>query len=406
MTTAFPFVLAVQFLTALADNALVFAAIALLKSQGAAAWQIPVLQQSFVVAFIVLAPFVGHLADAWPKGRVMVFSNAVKSLGCLFIFADIPLLVGYACVGVGAAIYSPAKYGILSEIFPAERLVWANGWMEGITVAATILGAVGGGALASQPNAEFILAALHDWNFGVGLLPAPVLAIATTACCYAAAAVASHFLPATPNGRRLPRASAGSQAREFWNSLITLWNDAAGRLSIIVTSLLWGVGTALRFVILAWSATILQFSLERGAQLTALVVIGIAIGATWAGHRVPLSRAVRVLNVGLALGAAVTAMALVTDWRAALPLLILIGALGGYLLVPMNALLQHRGHLLVGAGHSIALQNAGENISILLMLGAYALIARLDVPETATVTLLGLCIVALSAHFSWRHRRA
>jgi len=402
MTATFPIVLAVQFLTALADNALVFGAIALLQSRGAPTWQIPVLQQSFVAAFIVLAPFVGHLADAWPKGRVMLLSNAVKGFGCLFMVAGVPPLFGYACVGVGAALYSPAKYGILTEVFPADRLVWANGWMEGVTVVATIAGALCGGIWASEGRIDPLPVLLRDWLFGTGATAAPMAAIAATACCYGLASIASHWVPVSQYGTQWPGASIRTQALEFRRSAATLWNDSAGRLSIMVTSLIWGVGTTLRFLILAWSATVLQFSIERSSQLTALVVVGIALGAAWAGHRVPLSRATRVLRAGPALGLTVASMAAVTDWRAALPLLVLIGCLGGYLLVPMNALLQRRGQLLIGAGHSIALQNFGENVSILLLLGAYALLTRLGVLETAVVGLLGLAIAAGSARFLCR----
>ena len=403
MTAGFVAVLLTQFCSALADNALLFAVIAHMKTLELPAWQVPVLQQSFVMAFIVLAPFVGHLADAMPKGRVMFVSNSVKVLGCGSLLAGVQPLLAYAWVGVGAAMYSPAKYGILSELFPAERLVWANGWMEGITVVATILGVVTGGALVGERMERFIARYLAHWPLPPAFDTTAEIAIAVILFGYLVAALIPLWIPRLPVSAVIAYGGAHGLAKEFIQSCKLVWKDELGRLSLVVTGLLWGIATTLRFVILAWSAAALRFDLERGARLTALVIVGVGLGAAWAGWRVRLADAVGVLKVGTILGLAVAAIALVTDWRIAVPQLLVIGAMGGYLLVPMNALLQHRGQIVMGAGHSIALQNLVENGSILLMLGLYAVVVRLNVPADVTIGALGM-FIAISALWSGRGR--
>lgn len=391
-------VLLVQFLSAMGDNALLFAAIAQLNTLGAPPWQTPVLQQGFVAAFILLAPFVGNLADRLLKGQVMALSNGLKAAACLAMVLGVHPLAGYMAVGVGAAIYSPAKYGILAELFPAARLVWANGWMEGVTVVATILGALAGGALVSQTT-EVVVGKLAA-NSGLDLgWHAPILAIALIGACYGLSSFGCAFIPRRPPEHPGPVLSIPAQLQEFAASARTLWRDEAGRRSIILTSLLWGIGTTLRFAILAWTASALHAGLDTAAQLTAAVMCGIGAGAAWAGGRVPLAHAFGVVKYGSLMGLAVLAMVWVKDWSSGLPLLLAVGALGGYQVVPMNAVLQDRGHRLIGSGHCIALQNLGENLSILLMLGAYALLIHVEPPVSVTIGLLGALIIGISAYF-------
>ncbi|HUF20285.1 MAG TPA: lysophospholipid transporter LplT [Burkholderiales bacterium] len=395
MNRGFYTILAAQFFSALADNALLFAAIALLATLSAPDWQIPVLQQFFVFAYIVLAPFVGPFADAQPKGRVMFVSNSVKICGCAAMLFGLHPLLAYGLVGIGAAMYSPAKYGILTEYLPHEKLVLANGWMEGFTVAAIILGAILGGLFLAPAFAERMLQGAGAPVFQAGIDSAPELAILIILCIYVIAALFNLYIPKLAIDHKLPSRHPLFVLKDFWHSFRLLWRDPLGQVSLAVTTLFWGAGATLRLIVLSWAALALNFNLERATQLTAVVAVGIAIGSALAARFVPLTGAVRVLPVGIAMGFAVAAMAFVTDWRLAIAILTVIGAMGGYFVVPMNALLQHRGHLLMGAGHSIAVQNFNENLSILVLLGAYALMIRADLATGAIIVAFGLFISAV-----------
>jgi LPLT family lysophospholipid transporter-like MFS transporter len=388
-------ILAAQFFSSLGDNALLFAAIALLESMQAPAWQIPVLQQFFVFAFILLAPFVGAYADALPKGQVMFISNSIKTAGCLAMLFGLHPLIAYGFVGLGAALYSPAKYGILTEYLPAERLVWANGWMEGLTVAAIILGAIFGGLLIGPRAGAQIVQQLNGLAFNGGIDTAPEFAILAVLGIYLIAAALNCFIPKLAIEHALTHRDPVSLVREFRQSFLMLWQDPLGQVSLAVTSLFWGAGTSLRFIILAWSAAALNFDREQATQLTAVVALGLAAGSVIAAKSVPVMHAVKVLPLGIAMGLVVLAMVWVSDWRLATLLLLAIGILAGSFLIPMNALLQHRGHLLMGSGHSIAVQNFNENLSILLMLGAYSLMIRAGFSIQAVVIAFGL-FIALS----------
>lgn len=400
MNRGFYIILAAQFFSALADNALLFAAIALLATLQAPDWQIPVLQQFFVIAYIVLAPFVGPFADALPKGRVMLISNAVKLVGCLTMLLGLHPLFAYGIVGIGAAMYSPAKYGILTEYLPHQKLVLANGWMEGLTVAAIILGAILGGIMVGPGFARYLQSAgaLDLWVQG-----AAGLAIMVILGLYLIAAIFNLYIPRVAIDHKLPRRDPLFILQDFWHSFRLLWRDPLGQVSLAVTTLFWGAGATLRLIVLTWAALALNFDREQATQLTAVVAVGIAFGSGLAARFVNLKRAVRVLPVGIAMGLMVVAMALVGDWRIAIALLVLIGAMGGYFVVPMNALLQHRGHLLMGAGHSIAVQNFNENISILALLGIYALMIKAEIPIATIIVAFGLFIASTMALVTRRH---
>jgi MFS family permease len=397
---AFYTVLMAQFLSALADNALLFAAIGLLLFFSAPEWFSPLLQTAFVVAYIVLAPLVGPFADALPKGRVMLIANTVKFVGCLIMLAGLHPLLAYAIVGVGAAMYSPAKYGILTELLPPEKLVVANSWMEGTTVAAIVLGAIIGGALINPQLAEGILVSL-------GLdsrLIAPKFAIVVITSLYLGAAIVNLLIPRLPIDHKLPSKSPLFILHDFWHSFILLWRDPLGQVSLAVTTLFWGVGATLRLLIIAWAALNLKYGLDQATQLTAATALGIAIGSILAGKFVSLQRAVSVLPAGIILGFVPIALIWVESLFPALLLLLLAGTLAGYFVVPMNALLQHRGHLLMGAGHSIAQQNFNENISILLLTGAYALMVRADWHIHTIIWIFGLFISGVMTAIWLRHR--
>ncbi|MEI6069388.1 MAG: lysophospholipid transporter LplT [Methylococcaceae bacterium] len=403
MNRSFYIILAAQFFSSLGDNALLFAAIALLKSHNAPSWQTPVLQQFFVFAFIVLAPFVGAFSDALPKGRVMFISNSIKIMGCAAMLLGLHPLLAYGLVGIGAALYSPAKYGILTECLPAHRLVWANGWMEGLTVGAIILGAIFGGLLIGHRVEEHVVQQLGALQFNAGIDTAPEFAIFVVLGFYLVAALLNYYIPKLPIEHTLSKPTPGFLVADFWRCFLSLWKDPLGQISLAVTSLFWGAGTSLRLIILAWSAVALKLDLEQATQLTAVVAVGLAIGSVVAAKTVLLEYAVKVLPLGIAMGLVVLGMVWVTDWRVAVLMLVLVGIFAGSFLIPMNALLQHRGHQLMGSGHSIAVQNFNENLSILLMLGAYAMMIDAGFSINTIVMVFGLFISVTMALLTKKH---
>lgn len=400
MNRGFYIILTAQFFSALADNALLFAAIALLMSLAAPAWHVPLLQQFFIISYILLAPFVGAFADSYPKGRVMFISNAIKIVGCIAMLAGMQPLYAYAIVGLGAAAYSPAKYGILTEFLPPALLVKANSWMEGATVAAIILGAVVGGLLISP---KVVGVALVNWHLS-DWISVPKFAILLILTMYMLAAWINLYIPRLPPDHRTPKRNPAYLLQDFWHSFRLLWKDPLGQVSLAVTTLFWGVGATLRLVVLAWAAFNLKFDLTQATQLTAMSALGIAVGAAMAGKWVSLESSVKVLPAGIVLGLSVIAMILVEDWHVAAALLFVIGVLSGFFVVPLNALLQHRGHLLMGAGHSIAIQNFNENLGILLLLGAYTLMVGKGMHIYWVIALFGLFISIVMSVIWQRHR--
>jgi MFS family permease len=360
-----------QFLSALADNALLFAAIALLAQINSPHWHQPLLLQFFVISYIILAPFVGGIADAYPKGRVMFYSNAIKFIGSLSMLLGMQPLYAYAIVGVGAAAYSPAKYGILTELLPPKELVMANGWMEGSTVFAIILGSIIGGALAQFD---------------------PLVAIIIITGLYLLAAIFNRYIPALPVDHKLPKKNPLYMIKDFWHAFKILWKDPEGQLSLAVTTLFWGAGASLRLIVIAWAGYALQFNLEESTRLTAMVAFGIAIGSVIAARYISLKDSVRVLPAGILMGGFVMTMTIIHDWQIAALIFLFIGALCGFFIVPLNALLQHRGHILIGAGHSIAVQNFNENIGILLLSGTYTWMVREEFSINSIIILLGLFV--------------
>lgn len=371
MNLGFYNILLAQFLSALADNALLFAAIALLQEMNAPDWHTPLLLQFFVISYIALAPFVGPFADAYPKGRVMFVSNAIKVAGSVAMLLGMQPLYAYGIVGIGAAAYSPAKYGILTEYLPPNMLVKANGWMEGSTVAAIILGAILGGKLAADD---------------------PYHAMIVITALYIAAAGFNVYIPKLPIDHKLPKKNPFYILSDFWHSFKALWRDTQGQVSLAVTTLFWGAGATLRLVVIAWAAIALKFDIELATQLIATVAIGIAVGSVLAAHYIKLEDSIKVLPAGIAMGLLVMAMAFVHDWRIAAVLLFIIGVLSGFFVVPLNALLQHRGHILIGAGHSIAVQNFNENLGILILIGAYTMMVKADIPINLIIIAFGLFV--------------
>jgi len=365
-------VLVAQFLSALADNALLFAAIAMLKAHAAPSWQTPMLQEAFVIAFIFLAPFVGPFADAWPKGRVMLVANAMKFVGAAAMLLGLHPLIAYNLVGVGAAAYSPAKYGILSELVGKDKLVKANGLMEGSTIVAILLGAVLGGKLAD----------------------ASVTTALTAICvCYLLAAGANALIPRLPVAHKLEHFSPLVLIRDFWSALTTLFCDKDARFSLLGTSVFWGSGSTLRLLLVAWVPMALGIAdLSLPANMSGAVAIGIALGAAGAASFVSLDKVNRVLPAGILIGLVIVAFAHMTNLYAAIALLVLVGACGGFYVVPLNALLQEKGHETVGAGHAVAVQNFFENFAMLGLVGLYTLMDKSGMPVIQSATTFGIVV--------------
>ncbi|MDP2005596.1 MAG: lysophospholipid transporter LplT [Rubrivivax sp.] len=401
MPPGFHLLIAAQFVSALADNALLIVAIALLQQQGHPLWWAPLLKFNFTIAYVVLAPFVGPLADAWPKQRVMMAMNALKVVGVAALLAGLNPLAAFVLIGIGAAAYAPAKYGLVTEMVPPRQLVAANGWIEVSTVCAILLGAVLGGLLVSPWTAAWAGAfAQRHWP-GQGALQ---VAAALLLGAYALAALLNLGIPGS--GARYRRAHRAPLAlwRAFWRAQRRLWADAEGGLSMAVTTLFWGVAAVLQFAVLRWAGESLGLPLDQAAYLQAVVAVGIVGGAALAARHVALAAAARVLPLGVLMGALVPLVAVVDSWPAALPLLAGVGALGGALVVPLNALLQHRGHVLLSAGRSIAVQNFNENLSVLLMLAAYAGLLKAGVDVRSLMAGLGLMVAAAVGALLWRER--
>ena len=399
MNRGFYTVMAAQFFSSLADNALLIAAIAMLIDLHGPAWMTPLLKFFFTVSYVVLAAFVGAFADSMPKGKVMFVTNTIKLAGCALMFfydhfallgisSHAVVLTSYAVVGLGAAAYSPAKYGILTEMLPPRQLVVANGWIEGLTVASIILGTVLGGALISHKISALLLS-IDLPRIETGIDTAPEAAILVISVFYLIAAGFNLRIPDT--GARYHQQSRNPvvMIRDFAQCFTTLWRDKLGQISLAVTTLFWGAGATLQFIVLRWAEHSLGMPLSQAAILQGIVAFGVALGAVLAGRMVPLKKSLHVLPVGLAMGFAVMALIFVTWLPLVYFLLILVGALAGFFVVPMNALLQHRGHVLLSAGHSIAVQNFNENLNILLMLALYALMIRADFGINTIIVLFG-----------------
>jgi hypothetical protein len=391
MKRGFYTIMAAQFFSSLADNALLIAAIALLVQLESPAWMTPMLKLFFVLSYVLLAAFVGPFADAMPKGKVMFITNLIKVAGCMLMFFDIHPLMSYAVVGFGAAAYSPAKYGILTELLPPEKLVLANGWIEGLTIASIILGTVMGGALINV----HVSAALLSFDFP--MIETGVDTVAEAALCVI---VVVYILAAAFN-LKIPDTGAQYEKQEtnpvklvvgFANAFMTLWRDKLGQISLSVTTLFWGAGATLQFIILKWAETHLGMALDKAALLQGIVAFGVAAGAVAAARFVKLKNALSVMPLGVAMGLLVTLMTVIDNVWLAYPLLVLVGGLSGYFVVPMNALLQHRGHVLLSAGHSIAVQNFNENLSVLTMLVLYAGMISMDLSINIVIVMFGLFV--------------
>ncbi len=402
MKRGFYTIMVAQFVSSLADNALFVAAVELLKNRACPEWQPAALVPMFALFYVVLAPFVGAYADARPKGEVMFSSNAIKVVGCFLMLFGLQPLLAYAVVGLGAAAYSPAKYGILTELLPPSQLVKANGWIEGLTIASIILGVMLGGQLLSASVSTWLL----SWDLPLietGLKTPAQAAVVIIVLLYGVAAWLNTLIPVTHVAlRALPHDPQKNRLQNLWslapdfiacNRL--LWRDKLGQISLATTTLFWGVSGNLRYIVLAWGAAALHYSTSQSSSLVGVVAVGTAMGAVLASLKMKLAHATRVIPLGIAMGLMVVGMNFIRDVWIVAPFLVLLGGLGGFLVVPMNALLQHRGAVLMGGGRSIAVQNFNEQACILALGGLYALFTGLGLSAFEALTGFGMLVALM-----------
>jgi MFS family permease len=394
MKRGFYTLMSAQFFSSLADQALFVAAVELIKSGGGPEWQRAALVPIFALFYVVLAPWLGAFADAFPKRTVMFASNAIKIVGCLMMLFGSHPLMAYAVVGLGAAAYSPAKYGILTEMLPPSQLVKANGWIEGLTIASIILGILMGGQLIGHAVSSRLLA-LDFPIIDTGIDTPPEAAISVLIFVYVLAAWFNTRIPLTGVEMRPMPKNPLELVPDFWTCNSRLWRDKLGQISLATTTLFWGVSGNLRYIILAWSAAALGYSTTQASSLGGVVAIGTAAGAILASMRMRLDVATKVIPMGILMGVLIIVMNFIHNAWVAAPFLILLGALGGFLVVPMNALLQHRGHNLMGAGRSIAVQNFNEQACILGLGAFYSLSTGLGLTAFGAITAFGLVVAII-----------
>ena len=398
MKLGFYIIMAAQFFSALADNALLIVAIALLRDMASPSEYEPLLKLFFTVSYVALAAFVGAFADSMPKWRVMLISNTIKIGGCLMLFLGVHPLFAYAIIGLGAAAYSPAKYGILTEYLPHRLLVVANGWIEGLTVGAIIIGTVMGGFMIRGDVAGFLM------GLGLPFVDTPFEAgVLVIGSLYLIAAGFNFYIPDTGVDHKPLKNNPLYLLHDFNHCLRLLWRDKLGQISLAVTTLFWGAGATLQFIVIKWAEHNLGMSLSQASMMQGVVAVGVAAGSILAARYVTLRKAVRVIPLGIAMGVGVISMIFVTNTTVAMALMVIVGALAGFFVVPMNALLQHRGHILMGAGHSIAVQNFNENLSILVMTGTYALLIMFGLSVDIVIVLFGLFVAGTMLMVKRRH---
>ncbi len=394
MKKGFYTIMAAQFFSSMADQALLVAAIALLQTTQAPGWQIPALAAMFALPYVVLAPLLGAFADAVPKGKVMFYSNAMKVVGCLMMLFGAHPLLSYVVVGIGAAAYSPAKYGILTELLPNSQLVKANGWVEGLTILSIIFGMVMGGQLVGPVLSGFLLK-VDLPMMSTGIDTPPEAAIVVLVLFYVIAALFNIRIPRTeaplqPLGHSIPML-----VRDFSSCNYRLWADKLGQISLATTTLFWGVSGNMRVIVFSWAAVALAYDTTKASNLVGFVAVGIAAGAVTASLKMRLDQAPKVIPLGIAMGLLVIGMNLITSPWVAAPFLVLLGAIAGFLVVPMNALLQHRGHNLMGAGRSIAVQNFNEQACIFVLGAFYTGMTKFGLSAFTAIACFGMVVAGI-----------
>ena len=404
MKRGFYVIMAAQFFSSLADNMLWVVVIAALRELNQPQWMEPLPKLFFVVSYVIFAWYVGAFADSMPKGRVMFITNVIKVFGCSLMLFNVHPLLAYAVVGLGAAAYSPAKYGILTELLPAKQLVIANGWIEGLTVASIILG-IGLGGQLINPRVTQMLLDIDVPFINTGIDTPPEVWLTVIGVLYGVAAAFNLKIPNTGVDHRIANRNPLLLLYEFWHCNRLLWRDKLGQVSLATTTLFWGAGATMQLMVVRWAEVTLHLSLSNATLLQAVVGVGTGIGAVLAAKYVTLTKSPNVIPMGIGMGFLVFAMVFVHSLPVAAVVLLLIGGCAGFFVVPMNALLQHRGHILMGAGSSIAVQNFNENLSILAMQAIYALLIAFRVPILYVIVIFGATVAGIMYLIRMRHLR-
>lgn len=402
MRAGFVPLMSAQFVSALADNALLIVAMALLMEQGQAAFWVPLLKLMFTLSYVLLGPWVGVWADTWPKQKVMMVANGIKAVACTAMLFGVNPLWAFALAGLGAAAYAPAKYGLVTELAKPEQLIMANAWIEISTVSAVLLGVVLGGALVSPAWVE--LAWLQSFSAQLDRNSVYSASFVVLLFCYGFAACLNLFIQGSGKVYAAQPWRFTSVCKAFGHDMQRLWSDPLGSISLSVTTLFWGVGATLQLLVLAWAQAKLSLDLSQAAYLQAATAVGVILGAALAARWVALQQATKVLGIGLLLGILLPVMLWVTQWPSAVILTTLLGMVGGFFVVPMNALLQHRGVVLLTAGRSIAVQNVNENASILAMMASYSALLYFQVSVEYLILLLAFLLITVMARVMWRSR--
>ncbi len=391
MPKGFFYLISAQFASGLADNALLILGIAFLSEQGYPGWWAPLLKFSFTLSYVFLAPLMGPLADAFSKAKLMACMNALKVVGVGFIFTSLHPMLAFAIAGIAASAYAPAKYGLVTETVPAEKLVKANGWLEVTVVMSVILGTACGGLLVASKSFAWMSTLNLSFIELLGLsletqYAGPLLSLIVI---YSIAGLLNFGIPSV-NIRYVQQSMKPvALFKNFIQSNRILWQDPVGKLSLAVTTLFWGIGAVVQFAVLLWAKEALNMPLEQASLLQAVVAFGVIFGAGMAGHYVALQNAYKVLPLGLWLGLSLPALAFSTSLWIAIPLMLITGFAGGMLMVPMNAMLQNRGYTLLTAGRSIAVQGFNENASVMVMLGVYSGLLALELPLQWVMVIMG-----------------
>lgn len=391
MPKGFFYLISAQFASGLADNALLILGIAFLSEQGYPGWWAPLLKFSFTLSYVFLAPLMGPLADAFSKAKLMACMNALKVVGVAFIFTSFHPMLAFAIAGMAASAYAPAKYGLVTETVPADQLVKANGWLEVTVVMAVILGTACGGLLVASKS--FVWMSTLNLSFiellGLSLETQYAGPLLSLIVIYSIAGLLNFGIPSV-NIRYVQQSMKPiALFKNFIQSNRILWQDPVGKLSLAVTTLFWGIGAVVQFAVLLWAKEALNMPLEQASLLQAVVAFGVIFGAGVAGHYVALQNAYKVLPLGLWLGLSLPALAFSTSLWIAIPLMLITGFAGGMLMVPMNAVLQNRGYILLTAGRSIAVQGFNENASVMVMLGVYSGLLALELPLQWVMVIMG-----------------
>lgn len=394
MPKGFYALMAAQFTSGLADNALMVLGVFFLQEQGYSGWWAPLLKFSFNLAYVVLASVVGPLADAFKKGSLMAAMNLLKLSSVLLLLLGLHPLLAFALSGLAAAVYAPAKYGMVTESVNASLLVKANAWLEVSVVMSVLLGiALGGWLTAISPSLAQgfdLRRSWPDWLSDTKVFPAFMVLVVI----YGISIFLNGWI-----GRSMANTKVIALTREsmvwqnFWANNLTMWRDPLGSVSLYITTLFWGVGAVLQFAVLLWAEKHMGLSLQQGAYLQAVVAVGAICGAILAAKFFKIFNARAVLPWGFVLAVLMPALALTPSIGLAVLLLILAGLIAGLMLVPMNALLQQRGAKVLSSGRSIAVQGFNENLSVLIMLGIYSLLLAWDLTLKAIMFGFGLMLL-------------